>query len=283
MNHNVDISIVMGVFNPRHPKRLFRAVQSILDQTLSSWELILYDDGSDEEEARIIRQAAAMDERIVYIRGRLNRGLAHALNTGIQRSSGRYIARMDDDDISRPDRLARQYAFLETHPEYDWVGSCASLMDARGIWGLQTVPQRPQKADFLHNSPYIHPTILFRREVLVENGGYSTAREVLHCEDYELFLRLHRRGYQGYNLQQPLLQYWEDAAAYKKRTYRRRIREAGLRYREFRAWGLLSGRTVGYVLKPLLVGAIPAPLHHSVKRWLRRSPSRDDGRVRKPS
>lgn len=257
----------MGVFNPSVEGCLFRSIQSVIEQSFSSWELILYDDGSQDPYVAAIRTAAEMDQRILYIRNPQNRGLACALNACIQAASGTYLARMDDDDIAKPDRFEKQYCFLEEHPQYQWVGSCAELLDSHGVWGILSVPEVPQKQDFLFNSPYIHPSVLFRKEVLVRNGGYNPSRAVFQCEDYELFMRLHQHGNHGYNLQEPLLQYWEDRDSFRKRTYRRRIREAKLRYYGFQELGILKPATFSYVLKPLLVGAIPPSIHYAVKRW----------------
>lgn len=268
MKNKAEISIIMGVFNPRK-MRLLNAVDSIICQTYQNWELLLYDDGSDQISAECIRAAAARDHRIVYIRSGENRGLAYALNACLCRASGRYIARMDDDDVAARDRLEKQHAFLNTHPRFQWVGSNAELMDAGGVWGYQKMPEIPTRKDFLYNSPYIHPSVMFRRGVLMENGGYSLARQDQQGEDYELFMRLHRNGGRGYNLQEPLLRYWEDYASHRKRTYRRRIREMGLRYRGFKELGILNKTTFHYVLKPLLVGAVPAPVHHYIRRQLK--------------
>ena len=257
----------MGVFNPRVKERFFRSIQSMIVQSFSAWELLLYDDGSSEPYATAIRSAADLDSRILLIRAPQNHGLADALNTCIRTAKGDYIARMDDDDFSTPDRLYKQYRFLEEHPEYQWVGSYAELVDSQGKWGILRVPIVPQARDFLHNSPYIHPSVLFRKEVLIRNGGYNPARVFFQCEDYELFMRLHQNGERGYNLSEPLLEYWEDRDSYRKRTYRRRIREMNLRYHRFQALGILHTSTFFYVLKPLLVGALPVSLQYSIKRW----------------
>ena len=268
MKSKVEISIIMGVFNP-DKTRFFQAVNSIIHQTFQSWELILYDDGSDKIGAQYIRAAAARDHRIAYIRASQNLGLAHALNACIERASGRYIARMDDDDIAARDRLEKQYHFLNTHPQFQWVGSNAELFDERGVWGYQKMPEMPEKEDFLFNSPYIHPSVMFRRQVLIKNGGYSVDRQYRFSEDYELFMRLHRKGNRGYNLQEPLLQYFEDYTSHKKRTYKRRIHEMRLRYRGFKDLEILHKGTFHYVLKPLLIGAVPAPVHHYIRRRMK--------------
>ena len=276
MDNQVKISVIMGVFNPEEKMHLFRAVNSIIHQTFREWELLLYNDGSGKESSRIIRQAARLDKRIVYIESSHNNGLAYALNQCILRASGKYIARMDADDISKPERLEKQYAFLQAHPQYQWVGSAAQLLDAEGIWGILRMPEIPQKKDFLFNSPYIHPSVMFRKEVLLQNKGYCHSKKILYCEDYELFMRLHRHGEQGYNMQEPLLQYWEDYRSYKKRTYRRRLRETRLRYSGFRDLGILKGSTLHYVLKPLFVGAVPPGMHYFIKKRTRRYQKKDD-------
>lgn len=271
MNKSVSVSIVMGVYNPRSPKRFFQALESIQRQSFSDWELLVYDDGSAEPYQRLIRRAGSLDGRIRCLRGGENRGLAHALNVCIRQAAGRFIARMDDDDLAKPDRLEKQVAFLEAHPQYQWVGSNAELMDDQGVWGFQKMPEIPQTRDYLYNSPFIHPSVMFRRDVLILCGGYDESRQYLLCEDYELFMRLHHRGNRGYNLQDPLLQYWESYESYRKRTFRRRLREMRLRYRGFRDMGLLETSTFPYVLKPLLTGSIPAPVHHYINRRLKRT------------
>ncbi len=270
MHDEVGISIIMGVHNPRSNKRFFEAVESILYQSRTDWELLICDDGSSAPSERLIRRVARKDKRIRYWRIDENRGLAHALNICIQQARGRYIARMDDDDVSKPDRLEKQAAFLDTHRRFQWVGSNAELMDEKGIWGFQKMPEKPQTQDFLFNSPYIHPTVMFRRDVLLRHGGYNESPRLNLCEDYELFMRLHRQGERGYNLQDPLLQYWENGESYRKRTFRRRIREMKLRYRGFKELGILEASTIPYVFKPLLAGAIPAPVHHYINRRIKR-------------
>lgn len=260
------ISVIMGVYNPENSLHLFYAVKSIQEQSFKDWELILYDDGSKEEYARFIREAAALDERIVYFRCRENHGLAFALNACICLSHGKYIARMDDDDLSRKDRLEKQYDFLEAYPQYHWVGSSARLMDGRQFWGKRKMPLIPGKKDFLHYSPYIHPSVMFRRNVLISCGGYSTLKKNRQCEDYELFIRLYEKGFRGYNLQEPLLAYREDKYSYERRTYSRRIREMRLRMEGFKKLDILDLEGFFYSLKPLGAGLVPGPVQHFIRR-----------------
>ena len=260
------ISVIMSVYNPENSISLFQAVKSIQEQTFQEWELILYDDGSREEYARFIREAAALDERILYFRCKENHGLAFALNACICLSHGTYIARMDGDDLSRKDRLENQYEFLECYPQYQWVGSNARLMDGRRFWGIQKMPPIPDKRDFLFCSPYIHPSVMFRKSVLTACGGYSTLPENRQCEDYELFMRLYEKGFRGYNLQEPLLAYREEERSYERRTFARRLREMRLRMQYFKRLELLDLTGFCYGLKPLAAGMVPGSVQHFIRK-----------------
>ena len=268
MEKKVTVSVIMGVYNP-NTAYFLQAIHSIINQDLPEWELLIYDDGSETKYKPLINKAATMDQRIWVIGGKTNRGLGYALNQCIRQSSGTYIARMDDDDISLPGRLKKQICFLESHLEYAWVGSNAELIDSHGVWGKLKMPRIPHKASFLHYSPYIHPSVMFRREVLEQVHGYSTSRKNLLCEDYELFMRLHQKGYQGYNLQKPLLLYREDIHSETRRAYKRRIRETVVRLAGFRQLGILKPSSLPYVLKPLLVGLIPSKARHQIRRRIK--------------
>lgn len=270
MKDDVKISVIMGIFNPKDRDQLFQAVMSIVEQTFQDWEMILYDDGSEERYAEIIRAAATLDSRIHYLRGTDNRGLAYALNRCIEAARGKYIARMDADDVSKPERLEILYEMLEAHPEYQWVGSNSELIDDNGTWGVHRVQEIPRSEDFLAYSPYIHPTVVFRKAVLVECNGYTVAPETRRCEDYDLFMRLHKAGYQGYNVQQMLLQYREDQDAYRRRKYRYCIQESRIRYRGFRNLGILQPRTLPYVFKPLVVGLLSPRMVRYIKRNIKK-------------
>lgn len=266
----MKISVIMGVYNPPAKYQLFQAVMSMINQSFTEWELILYDDGSTARYAEMIEEAANLDKRIMYIRNEQNHGLAYALNRCIELSGGTYIARMDADDFSHPQRLQTLYDFLEHNPEYQWVGSNAELFDDEGTWGIEKMPEIPVAGDFLKYSPYIHPSVMFRKEILLELGGYTVSEATRRCEDYELFMRLHKEGYHGYNLQQNLLRYREDESAYNKRKYKYYIREIKIRFSGFKNLEILSIKTMPYVLKPLVVGLVIPPIQRYIKKGIRK-------------
>lgn len=235
---------------------LIRAVRSILGQTFSDFELLVCDDGSVPKASAVLDVLAGQDARIRLVRHGEKRTLPQKLNFCLHFSRGEYIARMDDDDCSMSDRFEKQLSFLSAHQEYAFAGCNVSLIrDGKKI-GRWILPKAPVKKDFLFVQPFIHPTLIFRKEALLAVGGYSEDKYCVLCEDYDLLLRLYQKGYAGYNLQEILFEYTLPPVGTSKRKYRHRINEAVTRYRRFRAAGLLP-KGIPYVLKPLIVGLLP--------------------------
>jgi GT2 family glycosyltransferase len=184
------ISVVMPVYNSE--KYLQEAVESILGQTLADFELIAIDDGSTDQSAVILESYQQKDKRVILQRQSENQGIVAALNYGLVLARGKYIARMDADDISLPDRFEKQVAFLEIHPDVDVVGTAVHLIDKRGRkLGRLSFPLEDLAIHWksLFSACFIHPTVMLRRSVLVaHNIQYRTARE--QPEDYDFFAQL---------------------------------------------------------------------------------------------
>ena len=252
------VSVIMGVYNEANEQVLKDAVQSILNQSYDKFEFIIWDDGSHGEAASIVKSLEKMDDRIVVMRREENKGLAFSLNECILHARGKYIARMDADDISLRHRLEKQVDFLEEHPEYGWCGCNTELFDENGVWGARPYPEVPKMTDYYKFSPYAHPSVVFRAEIFDEGRGYLATAETLRCEDYEIFMHLMQRGLQGYNLQENLFRYRENKESYKKRKTKYRINEAKTRYRNFKAMGKLFPIGWIYVMRPIVACLVPA-------------------------
>lgn len=266
----IEISILMGVYNQTDHKAMEQAVDAMLNQTFQNFEFFIYDDGSCKEEAIFLQELAKKDSRIHLFRGEINQGLAFALNQCLKQAKGTYIARMDADDNCVPERLQIQKEFLDTHLEYAFVGVSAALFDEQGVWGVRFMPEHPKTKDFLKYSPYIHPSVLFRRSALEQINGYQVSKDTLRCEDYDLFMRLYCKKQYGCNLNQVLFSYREPKDWYDKRTLKQRVAEMKIRYRGFRAMGILHWNTLIYVVKPIGMLMIPKIVrkklrNHSVK------------------
>lgn len=261
----------MGIYNQRDENALLNAVNSILKQSLCDLEFLIYDDGSEYEVAERILQLSDLDNRIVVMGKSINHGLAFSLNRCIEKATGEYIARMDADDISMPCRLEKQVNFLDTHPEYMWCGCNAILFDENGICGERKMPKIPSKNDYLKYSPFIHPSVVYRAEIFEKMGGYCVASQTLRCEDYELFMRFHKAGYRGYNIQETLFQYRENTESFKRRSFTARINEAKIRYQNFKDMGILLPKGWFYVLRPIIAGFVP----HRILLWLKRNEAKE--------
>jgi glycosyltransferase involved in cell wall biosynthesis len=188
-----SISIVMPVYNAA--PYLAEAVASILSQSHSDLELILIDDGSSDGSADII--AGFSDPRIRLLTNENNMGVIHSLNRGMTAARGKYIARMDADDIALPDRLHLQKEYLDTHPDTDLVAGLVKLIDAEGNETGDWEDDRLHVSDasirsFMPvNNCIAHPTIMGRAEVL-RTFGYRLAQK--GAEDYDLWLRMLAAG-----------------------------------------------------------------------------------------
>lgn len=266
------ISVIMSIYNQWNSEYLDQAVMSILNQTFRDFEFIIYDDGSDHAVCSQLEKYEQLDSRITLIRSSENCGLAYSLNTCINVARGKYLARMDDDDISDSERLAVQYEYMENHPEIAYVGCNARLIDSGGVWGHRVMPEFPMKYSFLRYSPFIHPSVMIRRSIFDTQEAYRFSKDTWRCEDYELFMRLMRLGYRGANIQQELFCYREDANSYRKRKLKYRVDEMKLRYRNFKELGLLYPIGWLYVVRPLAAAMVPSKLIYMAKKLYHRQP-----------
>lgn len=197
------ISVVMSVYNGE--KYMRESIESILSQSEKDFEYIIIDDGSTDTSLKIINEFQKKDPRIKVL-SRKNKGLVYSLNEGLQLAQGEYIARMDADDISHIDRFERQIKYME---EENLVvcGSFAEKIDTLGQKvGEMTYPPSSvtiKSFALLHN-PFIHPSIIFKKDSIEKVGGYKAFFR--HIEDYELWTRLIYR-YKTGNIPLTLLQY----------------------------------------------------------------------------
>ena len=260
------ISVIMGVYNQWNTEALERAVLSVLSQSLADFEFIIWDDGSEGDAALALKMLPEKDARIILAGRDRNRGLAFSLNECIKLANGKYIARMDADDECFPERFARQVEFLESNPEYAWCGTAAELFDENGTWGYRYMPEIPGKKDCYRYSPYIHPSVMFRRSVFDSFSGYLEEDETYRCEDYEIFMRLMQKGLKGYNLQEPLFRYFECNASYRSRNVKNRINEARVRSDGYKKMGILFPFGWIYVLRPIVACIVPSGMIARLKR-----------------
>lgn len=183
------VSVITAAYN--RPKYLSEAIESVLAQTCGDWELIIVNDGSTNETPAVIERYAAHDARIRVI-SQPNQGLAKARNNGIAAARGRYVAFLDDDDVWRPKKLAKQVAWCDANPQAGLCFSQAVLTDA-ALNPLRVFPDSwPSTFEELATRNRIPlPTVMVRRECLECVGGFDET--LRRSTDYDLWLRITRR------------------------------------------------------------------------------------------
>lgn len=185
MQHTPAVSVVMSVYNDA--EQVAATISSILQQTFSNFEFIIIDDCSTDNSPGVIQ--SFNDARIKLLKNETNHGLAASLNRGIHEAKGKYIARIDSDDIALPERLQVQFNFMEQHPE---IGVCGSYYKNFGyLTNISTVPLDDFSIKFklLYDCPLLHPSLIIRKEVLDKNNMYFNPA-FRKNQDYELYSRL---------------------------------------------------------------------------------------------
>jgi len=193
------VSVLLPTLNVS--EHIGEAIDSLLIQTFGDFELIVIDDGSDDGTVDIVRSFD--DSRIRLVERTAADGLAGALNAGLNAARGEFVARQDGDDVSAPDRLARQVGYLDTNPEAVLVGTAARMITESGNErGVRHVLERSDRDDLLEKNRFVHGSVMFRAEPVREDaGGYDELFTT--SEDYDLWLRL-AEDYALRNLDAPL-------------------------------------------------------------------------------
>jgi glycosyltransferase involved in cell wall biosynthesis len=196
------ISVVMPVYNGQ--LFLKEAIDSILNQTYQNFELLVYNDGSTDKTEEILLKYEKQDRRVIFFNDKNNKGYGRRLNEGLKKAKGKYIARMDHDDISLPDRFEQQLSFMEENPE---VIVCGSFYEELGTGRVVNLPENDEdiKLKLLAITPFCHPSVMFRAEIFKKyNLCYST--DHMPAEDHALWVDLASYG-AYFNLSIPLFQY----------------------------------------------------------------------------
>jgi glycosyltransferase involved in cell wall biosynthesis len=239
------------------------AVGSVLGQTLDDFELIVLDDGSTDATPELL---SAITDRRLRVERRSHAGLTRALNAALQLARAPIVARLDADDIALPERLARQVAFLDAHPEIGVLGSAAREIDAEGR-DVRVV--RPPQDDgalrraLIRRNPMVHSTVAMRRCDVEAVGGYDPRFVV--AQDYDLWIRLAAVTRLA-NLAEPLvLRRLLPGRISVARDAERLRAEARARWRAVRA-GAYPPWCLAFVARPMLAAAVPGTLRRALRR-----------------
>jgi glycosyltransferase involved in cell wall biosynthesis len=258
------VSVIMPVYNTS--KYLGDAIQSILQQTFTNFEFIIINDGSSDDSERII--LSFNDPRIRYLKNDENKGLVYTLNRGIDHAKAEWIARMDGDDLSRPDRFEKQWSYLREHPSVEILATTVTLInedgkpagkwndDASAISALEIAKKLPQ------NNCIGHPTVFIRTSLLKK---YRYNAEQSLSEDYDLWLRLAADGVLIHKLDQPLVEHRILTSSFTRSQKLNVFQKLAKVKYEFATKAISQGKRNAFVYKTLLFSRLDA-----IRGWLKK-------------
>ena len=262
------VSVIMGIYNCE--KTLAAAIDSIVAQTYSNWELIMCDDGSSDNSYQIAKKYKEnYPEKIILLKNEINQGLNTTLNNCLNSAKGELVARQDADDISIPIRFEKQVAYLSKNPDCAFVGCGMYVNNGIRRVGIRIPSEvKPDKKSFLFSNPFFHATIVIHREALKMVGGYTEDPRLLRVEDYNLWTKLYAAGMYGENMQEAYYEVLEDDSTYKRRRFKDRINSAYATLIAVDMLRLPRWYKI-YAVRGIIIGFIPKTIYaHLQKRRL---------------
>ena len=255
------VSVLMAVRNGVPWVR--EAVESVLTQTASDLEMIVVDDGSTDQTADVL---SSMNDARLRVERQPPRGLTTSLNRALSLARAPLIARLDADDLALPERLACQRRFLDAHPHVGLLGAAAREVDTSGRELAVVVPPEEDAAirhALIRRNPFIHSSVMARRSVLIDAGGYDDRLPV--AQDYDLWMRMSRITHLA-NLPAPLVvRRLLPGRVSATRDTERLAAEARVKWRAVRS-GAYPWWCVVFMLKPLSGLMMPAALRGTLRR-----------------
>lgn len=265
-----EISVLMCVYNGE--KYLSQSIDSILNQSMRNFEFVLVNDGSTDRSLEILSEYAQKDDRIILVNNLENQGIAASVTKGLQFCTGRFIARMDQDDISLPERFVIQHKYLESHPEIDAVGTGLIFIDEEGRpTGKRHIS--PTDSMIIRLQMYYHcvlhnPSVMMRSDYYQLYNERESEKDFLAADDYSFWLRKNTRHLYA-NIAEPYLYYrvhqGQTSRNQNQRQMRETIRSAQLAYSD------LLGCMIPYeVIESFYyVNRIEVGSHENVREGLR--------------
>lgn len=259
------ISVIMGIYNCA--PTLAEALDSLLAQTCQDFKVIMCDDGSKDNTAEVAQSYVdRYQEKFILIRNERNMGLNFTLNHCLEYADTEYVARMDGDDISLPDRFEKEMEFLDSHSDIAIVSTPMIYFDENGDFRIGGGGGRyPDKNDFIKGTPFCHAPCMVRTEAYKAVDGYSDDPKLLRVEDYHLWFKMYARGYRGYILSMPLYKMRDDRNAVSRRTWQNRLNEFHVRRIGYSMLSIPWFERF-WIFRPLLVGLLPSTVYKYLHR-----------------
>lgn len=267
------VSVIMSIYDGIDIRFLDRAIDSIFNQTFKNIELIIVLDDVRREDIKecVNLYNKKFGKKMILLINNKEEGFVACLNKAIKESTGDYIARMDSDDISLPNRIEKQVKFLEENKEIDALGTFAYEIDEDDQMIFENrmpISYEEIKNNFLIRNPFIHPTLIFRRGFFDKVGLYNSHYK--HMEDYELWCRTLCKGVYAENLPEFLYMFRIDKNFYTRRGgFKKAILNAKIKQSFIKNMNLPL-YTFLYLIIPFIVKTAPVPLAKLFYRYFRK-------------
>ncbi len=262
------ISVLMGIYNCADT--LPEALDSLYTQTYKDFKIILCDDGSKDNTYEIAQEYASKYDNIVLIKNDRNRGLNYTLNHCLEYADTELVARMDGDDISKPERFEIQVKFLDEHPEYGVVSCPGSMFDENGIFRINKGNGEVKSTDFIRGTPIGHAESMSRTEVLKSVGGYTVDDNLIRVEDYHLWFKVYAAGYKLYQMPESLYLVRCGAERIARRNWKNRKNEMYVKHIGYKMIGLPWYYHI-FIFEPIVKHILPRFIYEYFHRNMYRS------------
>ena len=255
----------MGIYNCA--TTLPDALDSLLAQTFQEFKVIMCDDGSRDNTYEVAQSYVnKFPEKFVLIKNDKNLGLNQTLNNCLELADTEYIARMDGDDLSLPDRFEKEINFLDSNPEYAIVSGPMIYFDENGEFRRGKGNSEVTKKNFIKGSPFCHAPCMVRKIAYDKVEGYTVDPKLLRVEDYHLWFKMYAAGYKGYNLKEPVYAMRDDRNAKLRRTWQNRLNEKFVRSIGYKMIGIPWYLRL-YRFRPIIIGLLPNFIYNYLHKF----------------
>lgn len=254
------ITVIMGIYNCADTLR--DALDSLVVQTYKRFKVIICDDGSTDNTYSIAKEyVEKYPEMFFLIRNEHNKGLNYTLNRCLEYADTEYVARMDGDDMSLPERFEKEIEFLDSHPEFQILSTPMIYFDENGDYARGKGGYEPKAKYCRKGSPFCHPTVMVRTEAFKAVEGYTVSDDLLRYEDYHLWINMFNKGFRGLVLDEPLYRMRADKNSIRKRHKNRSIRkETNLQKLAIKKLNLPKWSYI-YLLRTVFIKFLPLGLY----------------------
>lgn len=262
INNPPRITVLMAIYNCADT--LEEALDSLMNQTYQRFKVVLCDDCSTDNTYEVAQKYITKHpEKFILIKNEQNMKLPYSLNRCLEYADTEYVARMDGDDLSKPERFEKEIEFLDNHPEYALVSCPMEYFDDSGVFGKGKTISRPTRKDMKKNTPHCHAPVMIRTNIIKEVGGYTVKKWTERGQDVHLWAKIYSKGHCGFNLSDHLYQMRDDGAAFKRRSFKQACYGVVRNYKIHRLMGFPYYLILDQV-RPLILALLPGPIYRKL-------------------